>query len=142
MTAIEGGVEHALDCWQRGFNCAESVMRGACRAERIDLSPQTLKVATPFGGGVGRSEDICGALTGGVLAIGVVLGRTEPTEDKLKSYDAAKELHDWFEKRFGSTLCMVLNRGDFKSPEHKKRCTRFVEEAAREACLIMERRKS
>jgi C_GCAxxG_C_C family probable redox protein len=94
-------------------------------------------MATPFGGGVGRSEDICGALSGGILAIGVALGRSELTEDRLRSYDAARELHDWFEKQFESTECATLSKGDFKSPEHRTRCGRYIEETTRKAALIL-----
>ncbi len=137
MTSVEEGVKRSKDCWQSGFNCAESVLRGTCHAKRIALTAESLKMATPFGGGVGRSEDICGALSGGVLAIGAALGRSEATDDKKRSYDAARELHDWFNQQFGSTACLALNKGDFKSPEHRVRCGKFVEETTRKACLIL-----
>lgn len=137
MRSVEEGVAHSRECWQRGFNCAESVLIGACHVQGVELTIQARRMATPFGGGVGRSEDICGALSGGILAIGVALGRSEPAEDNLRSYDAARELHDWFERQFDSTECATLNKGDFKSPEHRTRCGRYVEEAARKTALIL-----
>ena len=88
-------------------------------------------MATPFGGGIGRSEDLCGALSGGVLAIGACAGRTDPKGDKLRSYTAAGELHKKFLESFGSTSCKILNKSDFKSPEHRVRCGRFVEGCTR-----------
>jgi len=110
------------------FNCAESVLRGVCFAQEIELPDIAKKMATPFGGGIGRSEDLCGALAGGVLAIGADIGRASADEDRLRSYDAAGELHKRFLGAFGSTQCKVLNKGDFKSPEHRARCGHFVEE--------------
>ena len=97
-------------------------------------------MATPFGGGIGRSEDVCGALAGGVLAIGASIGRTRPEDDRLRSYDAAGELHKKFQTTFGSTSCKVLNRGDFKSPEHRVRCGRFVEECTKFTIEILRKK--
>lgn len=128
---IDDGVRHANECWQAKFNCAESVLRGVCHAQEIELPDTAKRMATPFGGGIGRSEDTCGALTGGVLAIGACIGRISASEDRLKSYDAAGQLFKMFSTRFGSAVCKDLNKGDFKSPEHRVRCGNFVEVATR-----------
>ena len=99
-------------------------------------------MATPFGGGVGRSEDICGALAGGVMAIGAAIGRTEAEDDRLRSYEAAGKLHKSFCEEFGSSQCRVLNKSDFKSPEHRVRCGRFVEGATRITLQILREKQS
>lgn len=135
--ALEEGVTHAEECWAAGLNCAESVFRGVCFAQSVELTDQAKKMATPFGGGIGRSEDVCGALTGGVLAIGVSTGRTAPEEDRLHSYETAGRLYRAFQARFGSASCKVLNKGDFKSPEHRPRCGRYVSEATRLAIQVL-----
>jgi C_GCAxxG_C_C family probable redox protein len=137
MRSVEEGVEKAASCWAEQYNCAESVLRGVCHAQGIDLAEQGKRMATPFGGGVGRSEDMCGALVGGVLAIGIVKGRTNPQEDKLVAYDLAGRLHKKFNEQFASTSCRTLNMSDFKSPEHRKRCGRFVEAATRITAQIL-----
>ena len=137
MRTLEEGVEHASECWANNLNCAESVLRGVCFAQSVELTDQARKMATPFGGGVGRSEDVCGALIGGVLAIGVSLGRTAPEEDRLSSYEAAGKLHKAFQARFGSTCCKVLNKSDFKTPEHRIRCGKYVEGATKLAIQIL-----
>jgi hypothetical protein len=72
-----------------------------------------------------------------VLPIGVSFGRTVPEEDRLKSYEAAGKLHKAFQARFGSTCCKVLNKSDFKSPEHRTRCGEYVREATRLAIQIL-----
>ena len=137
MRTLEEGVEHASECWASQLNCAESVLRGICFAQGIELADQARRMATPFGGGIGRSEDTCGALIGGVLAIGVALGRTAPEEDRLKSYEAAGKLFQAFQARFGSTCCKVLNRSDFKTPEHRTRCGKYVSEATKLVIQIL-----
>jgi len=111
VRALEEGVKHASECWASRLNCAESVLRGVCFAQGIDLADQGRRMATPFREGIGRSEDICGALAGGVLAIGAALGRTSAQEDRLKSYEAAARLQQAFQSRLGSTCCKVLNNG-------------------------------
>jgi len=131
LKSVEDGVAEASKSWSQQFNCAESVLRGVCQAQGIELPDIAKKMATPFGGGIGRAEDVCGALAGGVLAIGANIGRTMPEQDRLRSYNAAGELHKKFLESFGSTSCKVLNKSDFKSPEHRVRCGGFVEGCAR-----------
>ena len=99
-----------------------------------------MKMATPFGGGIGRSEDACGAMTGSVLGIGAVLGRIEAKGNKTPSYEAAMELKTQFERRFNSTQCKVLNKGDFVSPVHERRCKEFTLESVRIAYRILSKR--
>lgn len=140
MKSVDEGVAEARNSWSQQFNCAESVLRGVCHAQGIELSDIAKKMATPFGGGIGRAEDVCGALAGGVLAIGANIGRTMPEQDRLRSYNAAGELHKKFLERFGSTSCKVLNNSDFKSPEHRVRCGGFVEECARFAIDILRKK--
>lgn len=139
MPSEEEAVKHASECWEKGFNCTESVLRGVCHGLGVELPEVALKMATPFGGGVGRSEDHCGALSGGVLAVGSVLGRTESEEDRFVSYNAARDLHDRFRDKFGSTLCHELNFGDFTSPEHRERCACFVVDTVRTTFRIIRR---
>ena len=59
-----------------GLNCAESVLltlSGRLAGKNsVSIIP---RIATGFGGGVGRNGDICGALSGAVIAIGLALGR-------------------------------------------------------------------
>jgi len=129
MRTQDDGLRHASECWSSGFNCAESVLRGVCYGMDVDLPDRALMMATPFGGGVGRSEDLCGALVGGVLAIGAIKGRTDAGQDRLASYEVAARLYKRFHEKLGSTSCKVLNRSDFKSSEHRVRCGRFVAEA-------------
>jgi C_GCAxxG_C_C family probable redox protein len=137
MRSEEECIKYASECWDKGFNCAESAMRGVCYGQGIELPEVALKMATPFGGGIGRSEDACGAMTGSVLGIGAAIGRTNVKENKGTSYAAAKELKSLFEKRFNSSQCKILNEGDFESREHERRCKEFTLESVRIAYRIL-----
>ncbi len=137
MRSEEEAVKHASECWDRGFNCAESALRGVCHGMGIELPVVALRISTPFGGGVGRCEDICGALSGSVMGIGAALGRNDTNEDRLVSYKAAKRLHEQFIKEFGSSSCKQLNHGDFESKEHEARCKNLTLEAVRMSYRII-----
>ncbi len=137
MRSSKEGVDHAVDCWNRGCNCAESTLSGVCHALDIELSVQCLRMATPFGGGIGRSEDICGAMTGALLAIGAARGRSDPKDDKSRSYGPAGEFYKRFVEEFESSKCRELNNSDFTTPNHRDRCTKYVIGATRLAINIL-----
>jgi C_GCAxxG_C_C family probable redox protein len=137
MPSEEEAVRHASECWDKGLNCSESALRGVCYGIGIELPEVALRISTPFGGGIGRCEDFCGALSGGVMGIGAKLGREGSAGDKFVSYNAAKKLHDEFVRKFGSSVCRELNHGDFKSPDHNVRCKNFTLESVRMAYRIL-----
>jgi C_GCAxxG_C_C family probable redox protein len=137
MPSEDEAVRHASECWDKGFNCAESALRGICYGMGIDMPESALKMATPFGGGIGRCEDVCGALSGGVMGIGAGLGRNDPKADKTVCYGAAKKLHEQFTKEFGSSSCRALNLSDFDSPEHEARCKAFTLASVRMSYRIL-----
>jgi C_GCAxxG_C_C family probable redox protein len=95
-------------------------------------------IALGFGGGLGRRGLVCGALNGGVMAIGLRHGRMRETEDKDTVYALVLELCRRFEGRHGSALCRDLTGCDFTNPEDRQRwrdsgghekCSQFVSTA-------------
>lgn len=91
-----------------GYNCAQSVLLTLFEYwnGENELIP---KIATAFGGGIGRCGSVCGALTGGVMALGVKYGTSEPSlEKRLKAYEIAQKFYKQFEKQNGSVLCREL----------------------------------
>lgn len=109
---------------QEKLNCSESILLSFLKEEDL----QMVRLATPFGGGVGRSRDLCGILTGGVMAIGYFLGRIDGEEQdaKCKAYDAAKEYYLWFEENH-KTKCKEILPGEFK--DHKEICYALLKDA-------------
>ena len=131
--------EKATSLFDKDFNCAESVLIAVSDVLGIkaDVIP---KIATPFGGGIGRRGSICGAVSGAIMAIGLEYGRMGPSEDKEKAYELALRFYERFEKKFGSVLCHDLIECDLRTPEgrkkakdlrvHEEKCCRFVAGAA------------
>jgi len=73
------------------------------------LPSEIVKLASGFTGGIGRSGSVCGALTGGVMALGLAFGRTNPGAPRPKLLPATRELIDWFEQAYGSCCCGCVN---------------------------------
>jgi C_GCAxxG_C_C family probable redox protein len=65
------------------------------------------KLATGFGGGIGRKGSLCGAFTGSIMAIGMKMGRTDPKDKEavVEVYEKCQEFWDQFEREFGSNVC-------------------------------------
>lgn len=128
--------EKAVKHFQEGYNCAQSVL--LTMSEHWDSKNAVIpKIATGFGGGIGRRGSICGALTGGVMAIGTRYGTNEPSaEKKLQCYKLSQELFKQFELRHGTVLCSELIHYDLSNPDEQKKahetkvfekkCTNFV----------------
>jgi C_GCAxxG_C_C family probable redox protein len=95
------------------------------------LEPQSMRLATPFGGGVGGTHlEMCGALSGGVMVIGALHGRTDPSEDDQRAYDLAERYRAAFLAEFGHTQCEPI-RDNFARPDGSHGCDQVVERAAR-----------
>ena len=124
-----------------GYNCAETVL-GAVNAA-MGSEPAPLRIATGFGGGVGRTGDICGAVTGAVMALGWIKGRTRPDDKETYALVAAtvRTLLADFRAEHGTLTCSVLTGYDLSDPavltkfgedkERRQKCARFIDTAAR-----------
>ena len=116
----------ANDYFASGFNCAESVLKATMEARTDNLDPELTKVASALGGGVGGShEELCGALSGGVLAIGLLYGRAQPGVDVQFARDLAAKLRERFIKEFGWAKCGTLLES-FGEQNDSDKCRRMV----------------
>ena len=131
--------EKAVTYFLEGYNCAQSVL--LTMFEHWNLKSELIpKIATAFGGGIGRCGSICGALTGGIMAIGIRDGTNEPSvEKRTRAYERAREFYKQFERQHGSVLCRELIGYDLANPEEsaaarkakvsEKKCTLFIKTA-------------
>ena len=119
----------AVDIFNSGFACSESVIFAIRKHFDIDLSDDAIAMSSGFPWGLGGGGCICGALAGGCMCLGYFFGRRTPGDPKItKCFELTNELHDYFKKNCGSTCCRVLTKGKEKnSPERKSQCTHFVE---------------
>lgn len=95
-----------------GYNCAQSVLFSFC--DKTNLSPDlALKLACGFGAGMGRKGEVCGAVTGGILALGAMFGRgdKEGRQATELAYAKVKELLTRFSSIHGSCICSELLSG-------------------------------
>ncbi len=107
----------ALDRYRGGFNCAQSVL--AAYAEELDLNNETaLKIACGLGAGMGRMGDVCGAVTGAFLVLGMRYGMTdeEKQDDKEQTYNFVRILAERFSEKNGSIVCRELLGCDISTP--------------------------
>jgi len=102
--------------FESGLYCAESVLQ-AIADECGILSAQIPRIATGFCGGMALTGGLCGALTGGIMALGLLYGRNSGTESRDAVYDRTRRLIEAFEHRFGSTRCTGLLGCDLSTPE-------------------------
>ena len=110
-------VGRAVRHFDEGYNCAQSVLLVMSEYWNIksDLIP---RIATGFGGGIGRCGSVCGALAGGILSIGIKYGTDEPSPEKRqKCYELALRLYRLFEQQHGSVLCRELIGYDLSDSE-------------------------
>ena len=100
--------EEAGRLFDSGRNCSESVFQSVTGLD----NPQILAMCKPFGGGIGGQKCLCGAVTGGDMALGL----------KGKGECAAR-LVETFRKKYGATCCSALSRPyRWKSKEHLANC--------------------
>ena len=104
--------EVATEKFLSGYNCAQSVLYAF--GPDLGLDGETaLKVATGLGAGMARRGEVCGALTGGILVLGLKYGRGGQQDRSAteETYQKTLELMARFEKKHGSCLCRVLVEG-------------------------------
>lgn len=95
-----------------GYNCAQAVVFTFC--DDLGLERDTaLKLACGFGAGMARKQEVCGAVTGGIIVIGLRHGRGEDQERSQaeESYGKVRTLMAQFEEKHGSCNCRTLLDG-------------------------------
>lgn len=115
--------DKAAELFASGFNCAESVLLTLTRNFNKTTDLIVPSIATGFGGGIARTGLTCGALSGAIMTIGIIMGRNKPdeTEKKETVYEMALKVITGFEKEFGTSLCKNLTKCDLRTSEgHEK----------------------
>jgi C_GCAxxG_C_C family probable redox protein len=122
--------QKALEYFQSGFICSEAISK-AIVEEFAGVQPFNIpKVTTGLGGGVGGTKsEVCGALTGGVVALGYFFGREIPGSDKQRIFHLVTEFRNRFLDAFGSTTCGQILEG-FGTQENMAKCKKLTATAA------------
>ncbi len=110
-----------------------------------DLIP---RIATGFCGGLSHTGGMCGAVSGGIMSISLVLGRTSPADKTDPCYPAVRLFMGRFAARFGSLSCLELTGVHLGTPEGQaafsagdkiEECTEYVAESTRLVVDILDK---
>jgi len=124
-------VEQSVAYFRDGLYCSEAILRAFNESHRLGLDPSAYTIATPFGAGMGAAKCSCGAVTGGLLVLGLARGRTGTDQSEEPAFTVAKELHDRFRARYKVICCRGLTRRlPWGEPEHHQACQEYVRFAA------------
>jgi C_GCAxxG_C_C family probable redox protein len=111
-------VEAAVACFRDGFNCSQAIL--STYGGNWGLERETsLKVAAALGAGMGCLGEVCGAVTGALLVIGLKYGHTEAKdkETKGKTYARVRDFAGRFRSRHGALCCRELLGCDLATEE-------------------------
>ena len=138
------------ELFNQGLCCSESVLQAIAESRGIE-SELVPKIATGLCGGISRSGNICGAVSGGVLAISMCFGRSQPGESPDENVRRVRAFLAACEAKFGSTNCENLigcrldtpeGRRFYKEHNVREKCAGFTQEAARLANQAIEQSAS
>ncbi len=109
MIDIDEKSQKAIEYFKAGYNCSQAVLLAYSEFTQIP-SDQLAAIASPFGGGMGRLREVCGAVSGMFLVSGFVFPNSDPSDKELqkKSYEAVQQLADGFKQINGSIICREL----------------------------------
>jgi len=127
----EQASQRSLELFRSGFFCAESVLLAIAESQGIqsDLIP---KIATGFCSGISRTGGMCGAVSGAMMGINLVAGRSSPSESTEFSYTLTQKLISRFERQYGSVNCRQLIGCDLATETGQQY---FIENNLMERCL-------
>lgn len=101
-------IEMAIELFLKGFNCSQSVVYGF--REEIGLTDDAaLKMTSGFGAGMGRKGELCGAVTGGILVLGMRHGRGKQTKNLKPSSHISKHESLWTILPRGMEISSAVN---------------------------------
>lgn len=109
--------QKALEYFSKGYVCSEAVLKAVAEEHGID-SPFIPAIASAFGSGLARTDNgLCGAFSGGVMALSLLQGRTNTTAPKDPLYHNVQSFKARFEEAFGSCECSKLLGFSLSSPD-------------------------
>ena len=120
--------ELARQAFKEGYNCSQAMV--AAFSDLMGMDKKTaLRLASSFGGGMGRMREVCGAVTGMFMVVGILYGYDDAKdyEGKKDTYALVQELANQFKAETGSIICRELLGLDGKdnSPVPSKRTEEY-----------------
>ena len=131
----------AMELFVEGYNCAQAVAVAFCDITGLD-EKTTARMVSPYGGGMGRLREVCGAVSGMFFVLGYLYGydNADADETKKELYGRVQDLAGQFREKCGSIICREILKNPPSDPNptprtaefYKQRpCARMVVTAAR-----------
>jgi C_GCAxxG_C_C family probable redox protein len=140
-------VEGVHEKYVHGLNCSERVFLTLHEILKPDIPSEAVAMLSGFGGGLAGTRDgVCGAVSGGIAAIGLLHGRRRPPEgSRERAYEVSREFVCRFKTMFGTTVCReligdLLREGTAEADgRRRERCYRYSLNAAKMCAEILSR---
>ena len=110
--------EKAIGSFKSGLNCAQAVLTSYSDELKFDNN-MALNVACGFGGGMGRLQETCGAVTGSYMVLGIHNCKkfTDNSNRKEETYKMVQKFNEKFIQINGTTNCKSLLKCDLKTED-------------------------
>ncbi len=103
--------QKAQELFKSGYNCSQSVIGVFCEELGLDFET-AMKISSSFGGGMGRMREVCGAVSGMFMVLGLAYSTADGSvENKTQQYKRVQELAKRFKDKNGSIICRELLEG-------------------------------
>jgi C_GCAxxG_C_C family probable redox protein len=115
---IKNKEEQAIVSFRSGLNCAQSMVTAYSDELNLDET-MALSISCGFGGGMGRLQQTCGAVTGSYMILGVYTCKkiSENSERKEQTYKLVRNFNEKFKQINGSTDCLSLLKCEIQTDE-------------------------
>ncbi len=116
---METKSETAVDLFaNKGFLCSQAVLE----SHSIEYGVDTIvsrKISAAFGGGMGHCDEVCGAVSGALMLIGLKYGQFKEGDNnsRINTYEHTKDFIKKFRKEFGSVKCTELLKYNLSKEE-------------------------
>lgn len=109
--------ERARELFLQGYNCAQAVACAFCDVTGLTME-ESARMASSFGGGLGRLREVCGTVSGAALVLGIVEGYSDPGDYGAKKahYARVQAFARRFQAENGSIICRELLKGVAVTP--------------------------
>ena len=109
-----------------GYNCAQAVVVAFCDVLNMDRET-CARMSSAFGGGMGRMREVCGAVSGMFMVLGILYGYEDPKDDATKKelYTQVQALAEDFKKDAGSIICRDILKNPPSDPNPSPRTAEY-----------------
>ena len=116
----------AAELFMNDYNCAQAVAVSFCDVTGMD-EKLAARLAAPFGGGMGRQREVCGAVSGMLMVLGQLYGYDDPGDNavKMAHYALVQELCGQFRQEAGSIVCREILKNPPSDPNPTPRTAEF-----------------